>query len=171
MIEISKVFNARVYIDGTDFIAKAEEVDLPKVKFKFADTKSLGLYADSELPTGLDKLEARVRFNSTYPEFISLAADPFTARTIIIRAPFQVWTQQGVVKTAPLKAELRGFFKEWDSGKFKKADSTEAEAIISCIYYKLEIDDKEIIEIDAINNIYKIEGKDILQDYVSSIGG
>lgn len=171
MIEISKVYNARVYIDGIDFIAKAEEVDLPKVKFKFADTKALGLYADSELPTGLDKLEARLKFNSTYPEFIALAADPFTTRTIIIRAPFQVWTQHGVAKTAPLKAELRGFFKEWDSGKFKKADSTEAEATITCIYYKLEIDDKEVIEIDTINNIYKIEGKDILQNYVSSIGG
>ncbi|MDI6865757.1 phage major tail tube protein, partial [Thermodesulfovibrio yellowstonii] len=110
MIEISKVFNARVYIDGIDFIAKAEEVDLPKVKFKFADTNALGLYMDSELPTGLDKLEARLKFNSIYPEFISLAADPFTVRTVIVRAPFQVWTQQGVVKTAPLKAELRGFF-------------------------------------------------------------
>lgn len=171
MIEISKVFNARVYIDGTDFIAKAEEVDLPKVRFKFADTKALGLYMDSELPTGLDKLEARLKFNSAYPEFISLAADPFTARTVIVRAPFQVWTQQGVVKTAPLKAELRGFFKEWDSGKFKKADTTEAEATMSVIYYKLEVDNKEVIEVDAINNIYKIEGKDILQDYVSSIGG
>jgi len=171
MIEISKVFNARVYIDGIDFIAKAEEVDLPKVKFKFADTKALGLYMDSELPTGLDKLEARLKFNSIYPEFISLAADPFTVRTVIVRAPFQVWTQQGVVKTAPLKAELRGFFKEWDSGKSKKADTTEAEATMSVIYYKLEVDNKEVIEIDAINNIYKIKGKDILQNYVSSIGG
>ncbi len=80
MIEISKVFNARVYIDSIDFIAKAEEVDLPKIKFKFADTKALGLYADSELPTGLDKMEARLKFNSVYPEFIKLAADPFTTK-------------------------------------------------------------------------------------------
>lgn len=170
-IEISKVFNARVYIDGTDFIAKAEEVDLPKIKFKFADTKALGLYADGELPTGLDKLEARIKFNSVYPEFIALAADPFTARTIIIRAPMQDWQQQGVVKTRSLKAELRGFFKEWDSGKFKKAESAEAEATISCIYYKLEVDGQEIVEVDTINNIYKVEGKDILQEYKVSIGG
>lgn len=171
MIEISKVFNARVYIDGTDFIAKAEEVDLPKIKFKFADTKALGLYGDSELPTGLDKMEARIKFNSAYPEFIKLAADPFTTRTVIVRAPVQIWTQQGVTKTAPLKAELKGFFKEWDSGKFKKADSTEAEATLSVIYYKLEVDFKEVVEIDTINNIYKVDGKDILLDYKTSIGG
>jgi len=170
-IEISKVFNARVYIDGTDFIAKAEEVDLPKVKFKFADTKALGLYAESELPTGLDKLEARIKFNSTYPDFIALAADPFTSRTIIIRAPYQVWTQQGVARTTPLKAEIKGFFKEWDTGKMKGRDTTEAEATISVIYYKLEIDGQEIIEIDTLNNIYKVQGQDKLQDYRTAIGG
>jgi P2 family phage contractile tail tube protein len=169
-IEISKVFNARVYIEGTDFIAKAEEVDLPKIKFKFADTKALGLYADGELPTGLDKLEAKIKFNSIYPDFIALAADPFTSRTIIVRAPIQDWQQQGVVKTRTLKVEIKGFFKEWDSGKFKKADSSEAEATISCVYYKLEIDGQDVIEVDAINNIYKVKGKDILQDYKTAIG-
>jgi P2 family phage contractile tail tube protein len=170
-IEISKVFNARVYIDGTDFIGKAEEVDLPKIKFKFADTKALGIYADSELPTGLDKLEAKIKFNSVYPEFVALASDPFTARTVIIRAPYQVWAQQGVIKTAPLRAELRGFFKESDSGKLKKADSAEAEATMSVIYYKLEVDGQEIIEIDVLNNIYKIKGEDKLRDYTQAIGG
>lgn len=171
MIDISKVFNARVYIDGTDFIAKAEEIDLPKVKFKFSDTKALGLYADGEFPTGLDKLEARIKFNSVYPDFIALAADPFTARTIIIYAPMQDWQQTGVVKTSSVKAEIRGFFKEWDSGKLKKAESAEAEATVSCIYYKLDVDGQDVIEVDTINNIYKIKGKDILQDYKINIGG
>lgn len=171
MIEISKVFNARVYVDGTDFIAKAEEVDLPKVKFKFADSKALGLYGEFELPTGLDKLEARLKFNSVYPEFLALASDPFTMRTVIVRAPYQVWTQQGVTKTVPLKAEMRGFFKEFDAGKFKARDSAEAEATLSVTYFKLEIDGKEVLEVDTINNIYKVEGKDKLRDYRTAIGG
>lgn len=170
-IEISKVFNARVYIDGVDFIAKAEEVDLPKVKFKFADTKALGIYAESELPTGIDKLESRIKFNTIDPEFVALAADPFTMRTVIVRAPYQVWTQQGVMKTAPLKAEMRGFFKEFDTGKLKGRDTAEAEATLSVIYYKLEVDGKEIVEIDTLNNIYKVEGQDKLTEYRQSIGG
>ena len=171
MIEITKVFNARVYIDGLDFIGKAEEVELPKVKFKFADTKGLGLYAEAELPTGLDKLEAKIKFNTVDPNFVALAADPFTMRTVIVRAPYQVWTQTGVSKTAPLKAEIRGFFKEYDTGKLKGRDSAEAEATLSVTYYKLEIDNKEIVEIDVMNNIYKINGKDILQQYRQAIGG
>ncbi|WP_297889757.1 phage major tail tube protein [Sulfurihydrogenibium sp.] len=170
-IEIAKVFNARVYIDGTDFIAKAEEVELPKLKFTFADTKALGLYGASELPTGIDKMEAKIRFNSTYPDFLSIASDPFTSRTVIVRAPYQVWTQQGVAKTSSLKAEIRGFFKEFDSGKFKRGDSAESEATLSVLYFKLEIDGQEIVEVDTLNNIYKVNGQDKLQDYRTAIGG
>ncbi|MEM4958575.1 MAG: phage major tail tube protein, partial [Nanopusillaceae archaeon] len=63
-IEVNKVTNARVYINGTDFIAKAEEIDLPKVKFKTTETKGLALIGETDLPTVLDKLEARIKFNS-----------------------------------------------------------------------------------------------------------
>jgi len=170
-IEVSKVFNARVYIDGTDFIAKAEEVDLPKIRFKFSDAKALGLYGEIELPSGLDKLEARIKFNSIYGDFIALASNPFVTRTIIIRGSKQDWDQRGVAREVPVKAEIRGFFKEFDSGKVKGRESAEAEAIISVIYYKLEVDNKEVVEVDVMNNIYKVEGKDILQTYKANIGG
>ena len=170
-IEVGKVFNARVYIDGTDFIAKAEEVDLPKVRFKFADAKALGLYGEMELPAGLDKLEARIKFNSIYSDFIALASNPFVLRTIIVRASKQDWDQRGVAREVPVKAEIRGFFKEFDSGKFKAREAAEAEATISVLYYKLEVDGKEVVEVDVMNNIYKVEGRDILQAYKANIGG
>jgi hypothetical protein len=171
MINISKVFNARVYIDGSDFIGRAEEVELPKVKFKFADSKGLGLYGEFELPSGLDKLEAKIKLNSIYPDFVKIASDPTTTRTVIVRASNQYWTNTGVMAEKPIKAELRGFFKEFDSGKFKKADNTEAEATMSVFYYKLEVDGEEILEIDVLNNIYKVNGNDVLQNYRINLGG
>ncbi len=171
MIEIARVSNARVYIDGTDFVAKAEEVDLPRIKFKTADAKGLGMYGEFETVVGLDKAEAKIKFNSVYPEFISLASDPFTTRTVIIRAPYQVESQRGVERTASLKAEVRGKFKEFDTAKFKRAESAEAEATLSVIYYRLELDGQEIVEVDWMNNIYKINGVDILNNYRTAIGG
>lgn len=42
---------------------------------------------------------------------------------------------------------------------------------MSVIYYKLEVDGQEIIEIDVLNNIYKIKGEDKLRDYTQAIGG
>ncbi len=170
MIEINKVTNARVYINGTDFIARAEEIDLPKVKFKTTELKALGLVGEADLHTTVDKMEARIKFNSIYPDFIAYASDPTKVHTVIVRAPVQVYTQNGM-SVKPLKAELRGFFKEFDTGKLKKGDNAEAEASMSVIYYKLEVDGKEVYEIDVFNNILKINGEDKLRDYRQAIGG
>ncbi len=169
-IEISKVTNARVYINGTDFIAKAEEVDLPKIKFKTTETKGLALIGETELPTILEKMEARFKFNSIYPEFIKIASNPFETASVIIKAPSAIYTQLGV-QFKPFRAELRGTFKEFDTGKIKKGENAEAEATMSVYYYKLEYDGKEVYEVDILNNILKIDGKDMLAEYRLAMGG
>ena len=170
-IEISKVDNGRVYIDGNDCIAKIEEVDLPKVKFKFEDAKAMGLYSDVEFPTGLDKMESKLKVNSIYGSLVAIFADGFKAHTVIVRASQKKLTQEGVSSEVPLKAELRGFFKESDTGNIKGRAGAEGEATMSVIYYKLEIDGEEILEIDVFNNIYKVLREDKLSDFKSNIGG
>lgn len=170
MIEINKVTNARVYINGTDFIARAEEVDLPKMKYKTIELKALGLVGEADLHTIVDKMEARIKFNSVYPDFIAYAADPTKVHSVIVRAPIQVYDQNGV-RVKSMRAEMRGYFKEFDTGKLKKGDNAEAEATMAVIYYKLEVDGKDIVEIDVFNNILKINGQDKLRDYRQAMGG
>ena len=170
MISINRVTNARVWIDGTDFIARAEEVDLPKVKYKTIELKALGLVGETELHTIVDKMEARIKFNSVYPDFIAYASDPTKVHTVIVRATVQFYDQHGVT-VKPLRAEIKGYFKEFDTGKLKKGDNAEVEASMAVIYYKLEVDDKEIYEIDVFNNILKVNGEDKLSEYRQALGG
>ncbi len=42
-IDINRVCNANVYLDGTSFLGRAESVDLPNIKHKFAEHKALGM--------------------------------------------------------------------------------------------------------------------------------
>lgn len=170
-IEISKVYNARLYLNGSDFIGKANEVDLPKVKVKFADVNGLGMYADAEVPIGLDKMEARFLMNSIYKEFVEVVSNPRKAAKIIVRSSITWFGQDGVSQEKPFKAELRGVFKDSDTGKFKKGESTEAEATMSVFYYKVEVDGSTVVEIDVFNNIYKAGGEDIIADWRANLGG
>ena len=170
-MNISKVYNARVYLNGNDLIGKAKEVELPKVKPKFSDVSGLGLYGEAEVPIGMDKMESRLLMNSIYPEFIKVISNPRKAAIIIIRSSITGFGQDGVSYEKPLKAELRGFFKESDTGKFKQGEGTEAEAVMSVIYYKLEIDGQPIFEVDVFNNIYKVNGEDLLQEFTVNLGG
>ena len=170
-IDVSKVYNARIYINGNDLAGKAKEVDLPKIKPKFTDISGLGLYGEAEVPIGMEKMEARLLMNSVYPEFVKIVSNPRKQATIIVRSSMTGFSQDGVQYEKPLKAELRGFFKESDVGKFKQGDSTEAEATMSVNYFKLELDGQPVVEVDVFNNIYKVEGEDLLQEFRQNLGG
>ena len=170
-LQINKLQNARVYLNGTDFIGRAEEIDLPKIKTKTSDAKGLGMMGELVLPGGLDKMESRIKFNSVYADAIKVIANPRKAATVICRASLEVWDQTGVSAEQPVKAELRGFFKDSDSGKLKGRESAEAEATLDVFYYKLTINEEELVEIDVMNNIWKVAGEDILANYKTNIGG
>ncbi len=167
---ISKVYNANIYLNGENLVGQAKELDLPKIKPKFADVQGLGLYGEAEVPIGLEKMEARIMMNSVYPEFIKAVSNPKKANVLIARSTITQYGQDGVIEDLPLKAELRGFFKESDTGKFKKAEGVEAEATMSVIYYKLEVNGQVLVEIDVFNNIYKVDGENILQDFKNNLG-
>lgn len=170
-IQINRVPNARVYIDGNDFIGKAEEVELPSVKAKLGEVKGLGLYGETELPTGIDKMEAKFKFNGVYPELLSIVSKFKSAHTAIVRSSMEVWESDGIKEEKPVKAELRGFFKESPSGKFKARDNGEQDVTMAVNYYKLDVDNKTILEVDVLNNIYKVDGEDQLTEYKNNIGG
>ena len=52
----------------------------------------------------------------------------------------------------------------------KPQDNAEYETTMSVNYAKLIVDGEEIFEIDVLENIYKVEGVDILETYRNNIG-
>ena len=171
-IKIKRINNCRIYIDGTDFMGMAEEVNLPQIKYKTQDVKALGLYFDFETTSGGEKLEASIKLNSLYSEFITLAGNPQKIRTIIVRSSQETWDQTGVISQVSVKAELRGVFKEYGTGKYKAHEAVEVgEAKSSVNYFKYTVDDVDIIEIDVFANKFYIAGEDILAAYKENIGG
>ena len=42
-IEINKLTNANIYMNGTNLLGRAEEVQLPQIKHKMAEHKALGM--------------------------------------------------------------------------------------------------------------------------------
>jgi len=65
---------------------------------------------------------------------------------------------------------LRGLFKELDFGSWKPAEKATLKCIIAANYYKLTIDGRELIEIDAENMIRKIDGIDQMAPMQTALG-
>lgn len=69
-----------------------------------------------------------------------------------------------------LEVVMRGRHKEIDSGDFKQGEDTETKVSTDCTYFKLSIDGKELIEIDTVNMIEKVDGVDLLAAHRRAIG-
>ena len=58
-IEINKLTNANVYLNGTNLLGRAEEVELPQIKHKMAEHKALGMIGSAEFFSGMIKWSAK----------------------------------------------------------------------------------------------------------------
>lgn len=59
-IEINRITNANIYLDGANLLGRAEEVKLPDVSMTMQEHKALGMVGKVELPAGFDKMEGEI---------------------------------------------------------------------------------------------------------------
>lgn len=170
-INVNRVTNANVYINGNSFLGKAEEIDLPKITAKMVEHKALGMAGSVELPAGFDKMEARIKWNSFYQDAMVHMANPYQAVSLQCRSSLENYTAAGRTGEAPVVCFIKGQFKTVPLGNFKQHDNVEMDSTLTVTYVKLEISGQPVVEFDALANIYKVNGVDILAQYKANIGG
>lgn len=170
-IKINRLTNANIYMDGNNLLGRAEEINLPMIKHKMVEHKALGMIGTAEFFSGIDKLESKIKWNSLYPEVLQKAANPFKTVQLQARASLETYNSLGKLAEVPAIAYLSGTFKEFPLGNIKAGDNAEYETTMSVNYAKLIVNGTEIFEIDILENIYKVDGIDIMQNYRNNIGG
>jgi len=56
-------------------------------------------------------------------------------------------------------------------GNYKQHDNVEAETSMSVTYIRVQVDGTDVVEVDVLANIYKVDGVDLLGVYKANIGG
>lgn len=169
-ISVNRLTNANVYLNGASLLGKAEEIDLPKITAKMAEHKALGMAGAIELPSGFEKMESRIKWNSFYADTMKKMANPYEAVSIQCRSSLEGYTAGSRVSEAPVVCFMKGQFKEIPLGNFKQHDNVEAESRLAVTYVRLEINGDVIVEFDALANIYKVAGVDVLAKYKINLG-
>ena len=170
-IAIHRVTNANVYLNGNSMLGKASEVMLPQLKTLLSEHVALGLHGKVELPSGMDKLEATIKWTSYYGDVLAATADPYATHEVQVRSSIDQYTAGGRVGQVPAVCFIRGSFKDPSLGNFKQHDNVETDAKMNVIAVRFEIDGRPVLEIDVLANIYKVSGNDILGTYRRNIGG
>lgn len=169
-IQINRLTNANIYVDGNSMLGRAEEVNLPVIKHKMVDHKALGLVGVAEFWAGVDKMEAKIKWNSFYPDAMKKAANPFKAVNIQVRSSLEVYGAGGRLEEQAVVCYMTAMYKDFPAGNFKQHDNVEVESNLSVTYCKLVINGEEITEIDVLANIYKVNGEDLLANYRANLG-
>lgn len=162
--KILKNFSA--FVDGRGYAGRVDEITLPKLSIKTEEYRGGGMDVPIDVDLGMEKLEAEITFSEYDPELFRLfgimdnSTVNFTLRGGL----------QGTGDAEPVVINLRGKIKELDSGSWKAGDKATLKCMIAIFYYKLTIDRRELIEIDAENMIRKINGVDQLSSMRQALG-
>lgn len=170
-ISVNRLTNVNVYVDGINHLGKAEEVSLPDIKHIMAEHKAIGMVGKFELFAGIDKMEAKIKWNAFYADVLRKAANPFQTVQLQVRGSIETYTSAGRTSQAPLVTFLTVTFKNYPTGNFKQHDNVELESNLNVIYVRQEIDGDPVMEFDVLANIYKVDGEDLLATYKANIGG
>lgn len=168
--EINRITNANVYVDGNNLLGRVLSMDLPVVKNKMSEHKALGMIGTVEFSSGLEKMEAKIEWNSFYADAMVRAADPTKTVQLQVRSSLEQYDSSGRSAELPVVVFLTAQHKDFPLGNFKQHDNVELSSMLSVTQFRLEIDGRNIIEVDVLANIYKVDGVDILANYRSNLG-
>jgi len=168
-ININRITNANIYLDGGSLLGKAEEIKLPDVTAKMSEHKALGMVGTIELPSGFDKMEGEIKWSSFYKDVMAKVANPFKFVSLQVRCNVETYGTQGRTEQKSLVTFLTVAFKKNPGGTFKQHDNAEFPTSFACYYIKQVLDGQDVMEFDAMSNIYKVNGEDQLANYRANI--
>ena len=160
-----KINDFNAYLDGNRMIGVGSSVTLPEVKMKSSTISGAGIGGEIESPDigQFEPMEQEIQFSTLY----SSAADmlsPLSPVHLTLRAAQQVSTKSGGYAFKGLRVVEMGKVKSFNPGKIEKGSGMEATVKIEVTYLMIEVDGEQLVEIDKLNGVYKVNGKDMLAD-------
>lgn len=158
-----KITDYNAYLDGTKMIGVAASVTLPEIKMKTSTTSGAGINGEIDSPTigQFEGMEQEIQFNTLYSSAMDMLS-PLSTVHLTLRAAQQVYDKSGGYNFKGLRVVERGRVKSFNPGKIEKGESMEATVTLELTYIMIEVDGKQLLEIDKLNGVYKVNGVDML---------
>lgn len=161
--------NYNLFVDGRGYAGRVDEISLPKMSVKMEEHRAGGFDTPIQMDMGMEKMEAEFTLSEMNPDVLDLVAVFNAGETsVVARGALHDDSSPGAVW--PVVATMRGTIKETDGGAWKAGDKTAQKFTVALRYYKLEVDSKEIFEVDTMNLIRRVKGVDQVEAIRSAIG-
>lgn len=169
-MNVKKIFDASVYVNDKSKHGQASEVTCPDVSFVMNEYNALGMIGQVKLFNGIEAMEMSVKWQHIDNDAQIALANPLKAVDITIFSSRAGYDNSGHTEEKKIAMYVRGFSTKHQGGSYKPREDSEFESTIAVFYYKLEVDGEEILEIDVMNNIFTVNGVDMLEERKSNLG-
>ena len=159
--------NFNVYADGNRLIGVTGEMSMPEITSVVAEVAGAGMLGTISFPAlgHFENIEQQIPFVSFNKEFFDLT-DFTSEKNLTLRGALQEYNPStGALEAKGLRIAMRGNLTKITSGTLKAGAGSAPSITLSLTYLLIAYDDQEVFELDKMNAIYKINGRDVLSDY------
>lgn len=162
-----KLKNFNFSVDGTSYLGEATEVTQPKLAMKLEEYRAGGMIGAVDVNMGLEKPEIEFKIGGHEEDLIKLFGGTISGNVFRFNGAYQNDDDDSV---DAVELVCRGRIVEIDEGSSKSGDDTEHSYKASLTYYKKTVNGVDIIEIDTLNQVYVVDGKDRLEEIRRAMG-
>ena len=163
-----KLKNFNVFYNGNNYIGRCAEVELPKLTRKTEDLQAGGMNGPVKVDLGMEGLE----INHTWAGFEVDVYKQFGIPKVdgVLLRFSGAYQRDDTAGVNAVDIVVRGRHTEIDPGSAKAGDDTELKVKSDLSYYKLTVDGETVVEIDLINFVEIVNGKDRLAEFRAAMG-
>ena len=165
-----KIADFNTYLDGTKMIGVGASATIPEVKMKSSTIEGLGISGDIDSPTigQFESMEQEINFNTLYSSAMDMLS-PMSTVNLTLRAAQQVYNKAGGYDFKGLRVVEMGRVKSFNPGKVEKGSGMDASVKIELTMIMVEVDGQELLYVDKLNGVYRVNGRDMLAEVNSLI--
>ena len=154
--------NFNLFIDGEGYAGRVEELTLPKLSRKMEEYRGGGLNGDVEIDLGMEKLEMEFTLRE-YSRSVLNQWGACDAAGVGLRFLGAAVRDDSSCETDSIEVAIRGRWRELDFDTSKSGEMSTLKVMVATSYFKYLVNGEEVIEIDHLNMIEKVNGNDRLK--------
>ena len=151
--------------EGSERLLGTASVDLPELEYLSSDLKGAGLLGEVALPIvgHFSSQSCTLHWRTIHGDLTKILA-PITHHLTLRGAIQNYDAATGLMKVSAVKIVIYGVPKKSALGKFEPGEQTDSESEFEIVYLKIECDGEELVELDKMNAVFRVNGADYISD-------
>jgi phage tail tube protein FII len=167
---VGQITNGEVWMNGNKMVGILEEFNLDAQEYEAITHESLGMTAALELPSRkLNPMNATAKLKWIDNEFLAMAANPTKTINFAIHSLVDKFDQGGLVEAEGYRMvhTMDCFVKSSTPDGFKFGEATGLELSLSIIRFEVKSSKSDVLirEVSVLDQINRINGKDVWPMY------